>query len=185
VERSSHQKKVIRINMRGDAVSPAERPLLFCGDIDMRIARDGTWFYQGSPIPRPALVKLFASVLQRDEDGDYWLKTPVEKARIQVEDAPFVAVELSAEGEGRDQTLTFRTNLDEHVTAGPEHPLRVAEDPESGEPSPYLKVREGLEALIARPVYYELAGLAEESDSEPDTLGVWSEGVFFPLGQAK
>ena len=165
-------------------MSPAERPLLFCGDIDMRIARDGTWFYQGSPIPRPALVKLFASVLERDEEGDFWLKTPVEKARIRVEDAPFVAVELTAEGEGRGQSLTFRTNLDEHVTAGADHPLRVEQDPRSGEPSPYLEVRRGLDALIARPVYYELAGLAEESDSEPETLGVWSGGVFFPLGRA-
>jgi hypothetical protein len=151
----------------------------------MRIARDGTWYYQGSPIPRPQLVKLFATVLQRDEKGDFWLKTPVEKARIQVEDAPFVAVELSAEGEGRGQRLTFRTNLDEHVTAGPEHPLRVSVDGESGEPSPYLKVREGLDALISRPVFYELAELAEASDSEPDLLGVWSEGVFFPLGPAR
>lgn len=171
-----------------------KRPLLFEGDIDMSIARDGTWYYQGTPIKRERLVRLFASVLMRDETGDYWLKTPVEKARISVEDAPFVAVELRVEGEGEDQRLVFRTNLDEEVTAGPEHPLRVDEDAESGEPSPYVTVRQGLEALIARPVFYELADLAvaengengeKGEDGEGDRLGVWSAGVFFPLGPAQ
>jgi len=162
-----------------------ERPLLFEGDIDMRIARDGTWYYQGTPIKRDRLVRLFASVLMRDEAGDYFLKTPVEKARIEVEDAPFLAVEMNREGEGRDQRLTFRSNLDETAVAGPDHPLRVAQDPETGEPSPYVEIRDGLEALLTRAVYYELAELAEPSDDDPDCLGVWSGGVFFPLGAAR
>ncbi len=162
-----------------------ERPLMFEGDIDMSIARDGTWFYQGTPIKRERLVRLFASVLMRDDAGDYWLKTPVEKARISVEDAPFVAVELRIEGEGAEQRLLFRTNLDEEVTAGPEHPLRIEEDAETGEPSPYVTVREGLEALIARPVFYELAELAVPEETGGDRLGVWSDGVFFSLGSAR
>lgn len=163
----------------------ATRPLLFEGDIEMRIARDGTWFYQGTPIKRERLVRLFASVLMRDEAGDYWLKTPVEKARIQVEDAPFLAVEMTVEGEGTDQRLIFRTNLGEEVAAGPEHPLRIEEDPESGEPSPYVALRGGLEALLTRPVFYELAQLAVPDETSPDRLGVWSGGAFFALGSAR
>lgn len=155
----------------------------------MRIARDGTWFYQGTPIARPALVKLFSTVLRREDDGSYWLVTPVERARIEVEDAPFTAVELAVSGSGRDQTLAFRTNLDVWVEAGPEHPIAVAEDDRTGEPSPYVRVRDRLDALIVRSVYYELANLAiagseaaRMRDSEPHGLGVWSKGVFFPLG---
>ena len=161
------------------------RPLMFDGDIDMRIARDGTWYYQGTPIKRDRLVRLFASVLMRDEHGDFFLKTPVERARIEVEDAPFVAVEMTREGEGQSQTLTFRSNLDETVEVGADHPLRVAEDPESGEPSPYVEIRDGLEALLTRSVYYDLAELAEPADEDPDCLGVWSGGLFFPLGPAR
>jgi hypothetical protein len=156
----------------------------FRGDIDMRIARDGTWFYKGTPIERKALVKLFSTILSRDEAGDYWLKTPVEETRIQVEDAPFVAVELKAEGEGREQKLSFRSNLDEWVEAGERHPIRVERDPQSGEPSPYVAIRPGLDALIARPVYYELAGLAVPDPEQPQRLGVWSKGRFFVLGEA-
>jgi len=152
-----------------------------CGDIDMRIGRDGTWFYHGSPIGRKPLVKLFASVLRRDESGDFWLITPVEKARIQVDDAPFVAVEMNARGSGRDQVLTFRTNIDEHVTAGRDHPLRVALDPVTAEPAPYIHVRDGLEALIARAVFYDLVELGVE-DADSGILGVWSGGVLFPFG---
>ncbi len=154
-----------------------------CGDFDMRIARDGTWFYRGSPIGRKALVKLFASVLRREADGSYWLVTPVERGRIEVEDAPFTAVELKVEGDGRARRLTFRTNVDEEVTADASHPIRVAEDPVTGEPSPYVLVRDGLEALILRPVFYELVELAEERVVDGRTvLGVWSAGNFFPLG---
>lgn len=153
-----------------------------CGDIDIRIARDGTWFYHGSPIGRKPLVKLFASVLKRDADGVYWLETPVEKARITVDDAPFVAVAMTVDGDGPEQTLTFRSNLDEEVVAGPAAPIRVEIDSDSGEPSPYVLFRPGLEGLIARAVFYDLVEVAEE---DPDThmLGVWSGGVFFPLGE--
>ncbi|HUC63192.1 MAG TPA: DUF1285 domain-containing protein [Alphaproteobacteria bacterium] len=165
-------------------------PEPFCGDIDMRIARDGNWHYRGSLIGRLALVKLFASVLRRDGAGDYWLVTPYERARIQVDDAPFTAVALVAEGAGRAQRLAFRTNLDEVAVAGPEHPIRVAENAATGEPSPYILVRAGrdgapgLEALIARPVYYQLADLGVEEDGDgAQGFGVWSEGAFFPLGR--
>ena len=155
----------------------------FCGDIDMRIARDGTWYYLGSPIGRRALVKLFASVLKRDTDGDFWLETPVEKCRIRVEDAPFLAVEMTVRGGGDARSLEFRTNVDEIVIAGPDHPIRVDTDSDTGEPSPYVMIRDGLEALIARAVFYDLVELAEERRVDDETvLGVWSAGVFFPLG---
>lgn len=153
-----------------------------CGDFDIRIARDGTWFYQGSPIRRLPLVKLFASVLRRDGDGAYLLVTPAERGRIVVDDVPFIAVALEAEGEGRACRLMFTTNLDEIVTAGPEHPLRVEEAPD-GAPSPYILVRPGLEARLARPVFYELVDLAAEEEIGGETqFGVWSGGMFFCLG---
>ena len=155
----------------------------FCGDIDMRIARDGTWFYHGSPIGRKQLVKLFSTVLTRDSSGDYWLETPVEKCRIQVEDAPFLAVEMSVEGSGVNQRLQFRTNVDDNVIAGAAHPIRVAIDPVTEEPSPYVLVRGALEALIARAVFYDLVELAAEDGRDGDVrFGVWSDGEFFPLG---
>ncbi len=158
------------------------RPPVDCGDLDMRIARDGAWFYRGSPISRLPLVKLFASVLRREADGTYWLVTPAERGRIEVEDVPFLAVELTADGAGRDQQLIFRTNLDEFVTAGPDHPLRV-ETAASGEPAPYILVRGGLEARLARPVFYELVELGSEEEVGGATqIGVWSNGAFFWLG---
>lgn len=151
----------------------------------IRIARDGTWFYQGTPIKRLPLVKLFATVVRRDDHGDYWMITPVERGRIDVDDAPFVAVELTATGEGRDAQLRFRTNLDQEIVAGPDHPIRVAIDPETEEPSPYILVRDNLEALIARPVFYELAEMAEEVGEGDDLeLRVWSAGEMFRLGTA-
>ena len=154
------------------------------GDIDMRIARDGTWFYHGSPITRKPLVKLFSTVLVRDSDDEYYLVTPVEKCQITVDDAPFVAVELSVRGGGRNQSLTLRTNVDDRVTVSDSHPVRVTFDPETAEPSPYVLVRDRLEALISRPVYYELADIGCEEEVEGDLLfGVWSEGGFFPLGR--
>lgn len=154
-----------------------------CGDFDMRIGRDGTWFYQGSPITRKPLVKLFSTVLSRDAAGDYWLITPVERGRIAVDDAPFTAVEWQADGEGRDQVLRFRTNLDDWVEAGPEHPIRVEHDPQSGAPRPYVLVRDNLEALILRSVFYQLVEAAAECRVEGTVyLGVWSGGAFFPLG---
>ncbi len=163
------------------------RPILpSCGDFDIRIAADGTWFYRGSPIGRKALVKLFASVLQRDSAGDYWLVTPVERGRVIVDDAPFVAVEMSAHGQGKAQVLRFRTNIDRWVEAGSENPIRVAEAPDSGEPRPYILAWDGLEALILRPVFYHLVDAAvEERHRERNTIGVWSNGIFFPLGNAE
>ena len=156
---------------------------------DIRIARDGTWYHEGTPIGRKPLVKLFASVLWRDDDGGYWLRTPVERGRIVVEDAPFTAVELSVKGEGRGQVLAFRSNLDDWVEAGSAHPLRVVENPDKREISPYILIRDRLEALILRPVYYELAELAvappADSAAPADCLGVWSNGVFFPLGSSR
>jgi uncharacterized protein len=152
------------------------------GDLDMRIARDGTWYYRGSPINRIPLVKLFASVLRREDDGSYWLVTPAERGRVTVEDAPFIAVEVDMQGQGRDQRLIFRTNLDEIVTAGPDWPLRV-ETAADGTPAPYILVRPGLEARLARPVFYELAELGQEEEIVGERLfGVWSGGLFFPLG---
>ena len=153
-----------------------------CGEFDIRIARDGTWFYQGTPIHRLPLVKLFASVLRREADGSYQLATPVERGRIVVEDAPFIAVALDAEGEGRSRVLSFTTNLDEIVPGGPDHPIRV-ETAADGEPSPYVLVRPGLEARLARPVFYELVDLAAKEEIDGETqFGVWSGGMFFCLG---
>ena len=149
----------------------------------IRIARDGTWFYHGSPIARKPLVRLFSRVLRREPDGTYWLVTPVERGRIEVDDAPFTAVELKAEGSGRSQRLAFRTNVDEVVVAGAEHPIRVQHDPATGEPAPYILVRPGLEALIVRPVYYQLVELGVERRQGAHHLyGVWSEDRFFVLG---
>ena len=160
-------------------------PQFFCGDIDIRIASDGTWFHEGCPIGRLPLVKLFASVLRREDDGDYWLVTPVEKARITVEDVPFVAVELEADGSGEAQRLRFRTNLDEWVSADSQHPLAFRALPGSEEKAPYLSVRDGLEARVARAAYYALVELCVERAIEGrPVLGVWSDGVFFPFGDA-
>jgi hypothetical protein len=149
----------------------------FCGDLDMRIARDGTWFYQGTPITRTALVRLFSTILRRDGD-DYFLVTPVEKVGITVDDAPFVAVDVQAEGAGQDQTLRFETNVGDHVTAGPDHPIRVERDPETGEPSPYVLVRANLEALIDRKSFYRLV---EIGDCSAGWFGLWSGGAFFRI----
>lgn len=154
-----------------------------CGEIDMRIERDGTWLYKGSPIGRKEMVCLFASVLRRLEDGSYWLITPAEMAKIAVEDAPFLAVELFSCGSGRDRTISFRTNVDELVTIDGAHPLRMAPDPKTGEQVPYVTVRDGLDAKLSRPVYYELVSLAhEETTAEGTRFGIWSSGLFFPLG---
>ena len=153
----------------------------FCGDLDMRIARDGTWFYLGTPIGRAPLVRLFSSILKREGDR-YFLVTPVEKVGITVDDAPFVAVDFTAEGDGPAQTLTFTTHVEDSVAAGPDHPIRVERDPVTAEPSPYVMVRRGLEALIDRKSFYRLAELGCEHDVDGTTqFGVWSGGAFFPL----
>lgn len=155
----------------------------FCGDLDMRIARDGSWYYLGTPISRPAMVRLFSTVIRRDGD-DYFLVTPVEKVGITVEDAPFVAVHLEAIGEGEAQVLRFTTNVEDETEAGADHPLRVELDPESGEPSPYVHVRANLEALIHRNVFYQLVELAVPREVDGVRwLGVWSCGQFFPIGR--
>lgn len=155
----------------------------FCGDMDLRIARDGSWHYLGSPIGRLALVRLFATVLRRDADGDYYLVTPVEKVRIRVDDAPFVAVDVEVDGAGEAQQLTFVTNVGDRVTADAAHPLRVAFD-DDGNPAPYVRVRDRLEALISRAVYFELAELGHVRAGEDGLdFGVWSGGRFFPLGR--
>lgn len=151
-----------------------------CGHSEMRIAADGTWFHQGSPIGRAAMVRLFSTILRREPDGRFVLVTPVEKLDIDVDDAPFTAVELKIDGEGRDARLAFRLNTGDLVVAGPEHALRF--EARGDGPRPYLHVRGGLEALIARPVYYELATLAIDEDADPP--GLWSDGAFFALEPA-
>jgi len=145
----------------------------FCGDIDIRIARSGLWFYLGTPIGRKELVKLFAGILKREGDA-YFLVTPVEKVGIRVDDAPFVAVDIDPVPEG----LAFTTNVDDRVVAGPEHPIRVERDPLTGEPSPYVLIRRDLWALIDRKSFYRLVDLGQVQD---DWFGVASGGAFFPV----
>lgn len=151
-----------------------------CGDSEMRIARDGSWFHQGSPIARQEMVRLFSSILRREADGSYVIVTPVEKLSIEVEDAPFLAVEMKAEGEGEQMRIAFRLNTGDLVPANAEHPLRF-EQAQDG-PRPYLLIRGRLEALVTRSVYYELAEIALANGSSPP--GVWSQGSFFPLEPA-
>jgi hypothetical protein len=148
-----------------------------CGHSGMRIARDGTWYHQGTPIGRPAMVRLFSTVLRREPDGRHVLVTPAEKLDIEVESTPFRAVEMSSEGEGRERRIAFRLDSGDAIILGPDHPLSIIET-ESGL-SPRLAVRHGLEAELTRPVYYEVAELALAGGDNPP--GVWSSGVFFPL----
>ncbi|MBI4183381.1 MAG: DUF1285 domain-containing protein [Proteobacteria bacterium] len=164
------------------AGAPREPVLL--ANLDLRIAGDGTWYYRGSPIQRKELVRLFASMLTRDHFGDFWLVTPHEKGRVVVDDAPFVAVEVEVRNAGRARELTFRTNIDEKVAAGEAHPIRIEVAPATGEPRPYVVVRDGLEARIERSVYYDLVDLGDEEvvDGEKK-FGIWSKGVFFSLGR--
>ena len=168
-----------------DLKSPDFSQLPSCGDFDFRIARDGTWFYRGSPIGRKPLVRLFSTVLRRENDGSFWLVTPVERGRISVDDAPFVAVEMVVTDQGRGQKLAFRTNVEDWVTADADHPIRI--DYHHGdEPSPYIRVRGALDALISRPVFYQMIDLAEARGTSGGTeLGIWSSGSYFPLGLAE
>ncbi|MFA7433320.1 MAG: DUF1285 domain-containing protein [Gemmobacter sp.] len=153
----------------------------FCGDLDMRIARDGTWFYLGTPIGRAGLVRLFSSILKREGDS-YFLVTPVEKVGITVDDAPFVAVDFETEGEGTAQAISFTTHVGDTVNAGPEHPIRVERDAQTGEPAPYVMVRAGLEALIDRKSFYRLMEIGAHAPHEGrDWFGLWSGGTFFPV----
>ncbi len=154
----------------------------YCGDIGLKICADGSWLYRGSPIGREALVKLFASVLRKDADGCTYLVTPAEKVDVAVEDAPFLAVEMEVCGKGRAQVLLVRTNVDDVVPCGPEHPLRFAQQMPGGGLKPYVLVRGRLEALFARALVYELAELAVEEAREGRMVpGVWSGGMFFAL----
>jgi hypothetical protein len=151
----------------------------YCGDIGMKIRSDGTWMYQGSPIGRVALVKLFAGILRKDDDGRTFLVTPAEKVDVVIEDAPFLAVEMAVTGAGADQTLTFRTNVDDVVTVDCDHPMRFVSAPPDGGLKPYILVRGRLEALVTRALYADLANIA--GTNERGALGVWSGGVWWPM----
>jgi hypothetical protein len=153
----------------------------YCGEMDLVIKRDGTWWHEGTRITRDRLVRLFSTILRKDDDGIHYLVTPVEKIAIQVETAPFLAVRVDVAGEGREQSLIFTTNVGDLVEAGPQHPISVSVDPETKEPTPLVRVRARLDALLARPVFYELAEIAVEHEG---VMGVWSGGCFFPLGDA-
>ena len=176
--------------MNKDAHAPDDFPLPpvaddgreLCGDLDIRIDRDGSWYYHGSLITRKELVCLFASVLTRDGDGEYWLITPTEVGRIEVEDVPFIAVEMFAAGLGNEQRLSFRTNVDTIVAVDTDHPIHMVINGDTGESTPYVTVSPGMEARIARSVYYEMVDLAveEKVDGEP-MFGVWSQGTFFAM----
>lgn len=157
-----------------------------CGALDIRIARDGTWYYMGTPFTRQRLVRLFSTILRHDDDGIYYLVTPVEKIEITVDDAPFVAVAMTVEGAGKQQVIRFTTNVGDETQAGPEHPIRFELDPETQEPAPYVNVRARLEALINRAVFYDLVELGTEQEVDGEAwFGVWSGGQFFPFMPAK
>tara|TARA_B100000482_G_C12456701_1_gene239207 strand:+ start:27 stop:650 length:624 start_codon:yes stop_codon:yes gene_type:complete len=163
-----------------------------CGDLEIQIDREGLWFYHGSPIGRKELIKLFASVLSMDENGRYWLTTPAEKGEILVEDVPFQAVEMNVYEKNKQQILSFRTNIDETIIADIDHPIRIGNNPETGEPSPYIMVRDRLEARLTRAVFYQMVDLGVEviMESEQElgvinekVFGVWSSGQFFQIGK--
>ena len=154
----------------------------FCGDIDMRIAADGTWYYMNSPIGRKPLMKLFASVLRHDADGKFYLVTPVEKCGIRVDDAPFLAVRMRVEGEARAQVIHFETNADDEVTVDAAHPLRFETEAGTGGLKPYVRVRAALDALVSRALFYDLVAAGT---TEGEWFGVWSSGTFYPMQKAK
>lgn len=174
---------IARAARAGKGLPPVERwNPEFCDDIDMEIRRDGTWFYMGTPIGRMPLVQLFSTVLRKDEDGRTYLVTPVERVGIRVEDAPFVAVEMNASGQGDEQVITFRTNVGDVVEAGPERPIRFVNEDETGGLKPYVLVRGRLEALIGRPVMYELVEYGEEIEIDGTPMFcVRSKGAVFPI----
>jgi uncharacterized protein len=149
------------------------------GDSEMRIALDGSWYHQGDPIQRPAMVRAFSTILRREDDGGFALVTPFQKLSIAVEGAPFVAVEMEHEGTGKNRKLAFRLNTDHLVIADTDHPLRFPSD----QPQPYLTVRKGLEAVLSRPVYYQLVEMALEDDLNP--FGIWSHNAFFPIEKSE
>ncbi|NNE57637.1 MAG: DUF1285 domain-containing protein [Hellea sp.] len=155
----------------------------YCGEMDMVIKADGSWWHDGTRITRQPLVKLFASILRKDEDGETYLVTPVEKIKIEVERSHFIAIRVDVEGQGEDQRVFFTTNMDEIIEAGPERPIRVEIDPETQEPSPFVRVRGRLEAILARPVFYELVEHAVRCEqNDRSELGIYAGGTYFPLG---
>ncbi len=162
-----------------EALKEAVKNLPLTSEVDMRIARDGRWYHDGELINRLPLVRLFSTVLKRDEDGVFWLVTPVEMAKIIVEDAPFTIVEMKNKGVGKDQQISFRNNVDTWFDLDLDHPIRIEYKDENDSPSPYVLVRAGLEGRILRSVYYQLAELADARNNE---LGVWSNGEFHILG---
>ena len=176
-----------RATRAGKGLPPVDRwNPEFCGDLDMEIRADGTWFYLGTPIGRMPLVQLFSSVLRKDADGKTYLVTPVEKVGIRVVDAPFLAVEMNASGEGDAQLITFRTNVGDVVEAGPDHPLRFVDEDTTGGLKPYVHVRGRLEALVARPVMYELVSHGEEIEVDGRKMfSVRSKGMVFPIMPAE
>jgi len=162
---------------------PPQPGQIVCGTIDMRIDSQGRWHYQGSQINRLEMVKLFSSVLRRDDDGDYWLITPAEMCKIEVEDAPFQAVELRRHSQGHDQDIHFRINIGDLVSLDDTHPLRVEIDEKTNEPSPYIALDNGLEAKLTRSVFYELVDLGNSENVDGrQFFGIWSKGLFFPIG---
>lgn len=174
--------------VRAAGIAAGQRPVeswdpAYCGDIGMAVRADGTWTYQGSPIGRPALVKLFSSILRKDADGNTYLVTPAEKVLCRVADAPFLAVEMAVTGEGKSQLLTFRTNVDDVVTVDAAHPLRFELQPGSGGLKPYVLVRGRLEALVTRALYADLVALATEVDTH-HAPGIWSGGVWWTLTES-
>lgn len=178
---------ISRATRAGKGAAPVERwNPDFCGDLDMEIKQDGTWFYLGTPIGRMPLVQLFSTVLRKDEDGKTYLVTPVERVGIRVVDAPFIAVEMDVSGAGAGQIITFRTNVGDVVEAGPGHPLRFVDEDETGGLKPYLLVRGRLEALVTRPVMYELVEHGEEIDIGGRTMfAVRSKGEVYPIMPAE
>ena len=178
---------ISRATRAGKGAAPVERwNPDFCGDLDMEIKQDGTWFYLGTPIGRMPLVQLFSTVLRKDEDGRTYLVTPVERVGIRVVDAPFIAVEMDVSGAGAEQIITFRTNVGDVVEAGPGHPLRFVDENETGGLKPYVLVRGRLEALVTRPVMYELVEHGEEIDIDGRTMfAVRSKGEVYPIMPAE
>jgi hypothetical protein len=153
----------------------------FCGDLDIRIARDGNWYYLGTPIGRKPLVKLFSSIIRKDGDN-YFLVTPVEKVGIKVDDAPFVAVDFEVKGSGKKQKVLFKTNVDDEAIAGPANKIRIVHHPKTNEPSPYIRIRSNLDALIDRKSFYRLVDIGEHHEiKEQRWFGIWSKGAFFPI----
>jgi len=166
-----------------DVKKPATKDSLglICGDVDIRIASDGVWFHEGRPILRKKLVQLFASVLKRKSNGEYWLITPAEQARIKVEEAPFIVVEMIVKRKNEDQGIVLRTNIDQYITVDSDHPVYVSKRP-NGEYAPYLLISDGLTALINRTVYYQMAELCiERMSANGSQTGIWSQGSFFSL----